>query len=154
MSKTKSEQTGFTLIEMMIAVAIIGILSIIAIPSYRHYIEQGRLSQAHSELLNLNSSFKTALVKNPALDIATELPKFVANFTASGEVAEKYAFSSEVTKDSRSYRLSATPKAGSGYTLAVWMDSLGNAYKCKDAASASSFSTSGQCEKISNQKKK
>lgn len=41
---------GFTLLELMIAVAIIGILSAIAIPSYNDYILRGKLSEAFSEL--------------------------------------------------------------------------------------------------------
>ncbi len=50
---------GFTLVEMLIVVAIIGILSTIAYPSYIHYIERGYQSQAHAELVIINNSLKT-----------------------------------------------------------------------------------------------
>jgi prepilin-type N-terminal cleavage/methylation domain-containing protein len=38
---------GFTLVELVIVIVIIGILSIIAIPIYRSYIEKARLSQTN-----------------------------------------------------------------------------------------------------------
>lgn len=64
---------GFTLVEMLIVVAIIGILSTIAYPSYIHYIERGYQSQAHAELVIINNSLKTKLVKNPALKMKDEI---------------------------------------------------------------------------------
>jgi len=45
-----SEESGFTLIEVMIAVAIVAILSAIAVPNYTAYVMRGKISEATSRL--------------------------------------------------------------------------------------------------------
>ncbi|MES2832162.1 MAG: type IV pilin protein [Pseudomonadota bacterium] len=53
-----SKSTGFTLIEVLIAVAIVGILSAIAYPSYSSYVQRGRLIEASNTLLALRTSME------------------------------------------------------------------------------------------------
>jgi type IV pilus assembly protein PilE len=47
------KRTGFTLIEMMITVAIAAILAAVAIPSYSDYVKRGRISQATNNLASM-----------------------------------------------------------------------------------------------------
>jgi len=45
-------QHGFTLIELMVVIAIVGILSAIAIPQYNQYVTKGKLAEATAQLLD------------------------------------------------------------------------------------------------------
>lgn len=57
--KHKQKQKGFTLIELMIVVAIIGILAAIAIPSYQDYTARAQVSEA----VTLAAGFKTGIAE-------------------------------------------------------------------------------------------
>ncbi|MEC8849552.1 MAG: prepilin-type N-terminal cleavage/methylation domain-containing protein [Pseudomonadota bacterium] len=56
---TKQMQKGFTLIELMIVVAIIGILAAIAIPAYQDYVRKARFAES----VSVSNGYKTAVTE-------------------------------------------------------------------------------------------
>ena len=60
-------QKGFTLIELMIVVAIIGILAAIAIPQYQNYIAKSQVSRVMGETGNLKTAAESCILNGQAL---------------------------------------------------------------------------------------
>jgi type IV pilus assembly protein PilA len=81
----KKMQQGFTLIELMIVVAIIGILAAIAIPAYQDYTIRAKVTEG----LNLADSAKTAVAESFQSGGSTGL-KAAANSWNSSFTATKY----------------------------------------------------------------
>ncbi len=77
---------GFTLIEVMIVVAIVGILLAIALPSYRSYIERGDRASARAAMLDAqqfmerfyatNNTFLGAVLPARLTGVPTSSPRY------------------------------------------------------------------------------
>ena len=88
MQKINTKQNGFTLIELMIVVAIIGTLASIAIPAYSDYVKKGKASEAPSVLADLRIKMEqcfqdTRDYSNAACDAFCSPASGAVNFTYS-----------------------------------------------------------------------
>ncbi|MFT0772858.1 pilin [Psychrobacter aquimaris] len=66
-------QKGFTLIELMIVVAIIGILAAIAIPQYQNYIAKSQVSRVMGETSSLKTAVETCVLEGKTASNACDL---------------------------------------------------------------------------------
>jgi type IV pilus assembly protein PilA len=127
----KRNQAGFTLIELMIVVAIIGILAAIAIPAYQDYTTRAKVSEG----ITLASSAKSA-----ASEHRTSLNAWPANNTSAGYTSPqnaKYVSSIAIAEST----ITITYKTASGVSAASnvlvlhgSMDSGGVNWDCNTAA--------------------
>ena len=110
-------QRGFTLIELMITVAIVAILSSIAYPSYKDYIARGRRAEAQSQLMQAAQWMERFYAENYAYDkntagvAVTDAALFAARSSqspTSGTAAYTIAVATAGTGSTSTYTVTAT----------------------------------------------
>ena len=103
-----NREMGFTLIELMIVVAIIAILAMIALPSYNNYIKRAHIKAAQSDLVTLG------LVLEGNYQRKLEYPVITATNTNAVKIAlptwqpTENIFTYSVTSTTSSYTITAT----------------------------------------------
>ena len=84
---------GFTLIELMIVVAIISILAVIAVPAYTDYVRRGKITEATSNLLDMRVKLEQYFQDNRSYPGACQpatvapVPTATSNFSFSCTIA-------------------------------------------------------------------
>jgi type IV pilus assembly protein PilE len=106
------KQQGFTLVEVMIVVVIIGLLTAISIPYYTEYVQRARRTEATAGLRDAQQFMQRLYAANNSYRVnraAPLLPEALKNVPPNGT---KVNYKITVAADDLSYTLTATRESG------------------------------------------
>ena len=133
MSKYNNKK-GFTLIELMIVVAIIGILAAVAIPAYQDYIARAQVSEAVILLTGTKSHVSEYTHQKNIVPSLAEIGK--AKWAGNADAGAKYVQSLTITGNMASIMVTATMRLSGlnsniqGKTLSINSTDGGSIWAC------------------------
>ncbi|HEX6736285.1 MAG TPA: type IV pilin protein [Azonexus sp.] len=105
-------QAGFTLMEVMIVVAIIGILAAVAMPSYDNYIRRGARAEARTALLENAQYMERNFTEASRYDQKSDGTAVTLPVTASPRMGTPFYNIGTAVLTADTYTLQATPIGG------------------------------------------
>lgn len=105
---------AFSLIELMVVLAIIGVLSTIAYPSFNHYLTRAHRSEGQSALINLACRMEAYHMQNNTYQTATIASNKKTDILAGALTEGGWYILSIVNANETTYSLKATPTGSQG----------------------------------------
>lgn len=143
----RRRRAGFTLIEVMIVVAIIGILASVALPAYTDYVRRGRLPDAFTELSNQ----RVRLEQNYQDDRTYVRAGVCEDGTATYRTGTYFTFTCQTSSSGQNFTLTATGTgAMTGHVYTITQDGTRATTEFKGAtygsANACWFTKTATCD--------
>ena len=117
----KKVQNGFTLIELMIVIAIVGILAAVALPAYQNYTKRAKFAEVISSVVPVRNALDVCVQTGTTLANCTVAAAFLAEAEAGDEVNDVAWSSPTITATGETgtfgsgatYKLTGTASGGS-----------------------------------------